>query len=256
MKSLLLLFFLIFLLHSSLQSQDRVTDPDQARSIFEEMENRRNSIESEKAELQMVITDSRGRTRNRTLQSWSENDGDDSKSLLVFSAPGNVRGTGFLSIDEDGNQTQRLFLPSIGRIQTISSSERGDSFMGSDFTYEDLGSQNSEDYEFDWLEIGDQIYTLRATAIDSEQYSSIEFDILRDTYSIKTVRYFNQSNQMIKKLEADHFEQLSDKHWSPSSMIMFDLIEDRRTELTWSNRETNIQIEDWRFTERGLRRGI
>ena len=256
MKSILLLSLLIFSFTTAILAQERITDSEQARAIFEEMENRRNSIETEKAELQMVITDSRGRTRNRTLQSWSENDGDDSKSLIVFSAPGNVRGTGFLSIDEDGVQTQRLFLPSIGRIQTISSSERGDQFMGSDFTYEDLGSQNSEDFEFDWLELSDQYYTLRAMAIDSEQYTSIEFDIRRDTYSIQTVRYFNQSNQMIKRLEAELFEQLSDSHWSPSKMTMFDLMEDRKTELTWSNRETNVEIEDWRFTERGLRRGL
>ena len=256
MKTILLLILSLFTLASAIHAQERITDSEQARAIFEEMENRRNSIETEKAELQMVITDSRGRTRNRTLQSWSENDGDDSKSLIVFSAPGNVRGTGFLSIDEGGNQTQRLFLPSIGRIQTISSSERGDQFMGSDFTYEDLGSQNSEDFEFDWLELSDQFYTLRATAIDSEQYTSIEFDIRRDTYSIQTVRYFNQSNEMIKRLEAEFFEQLSDIHWSPSKMTMFDLMEDRKTELTWSNRETNVQIEDWRFTERGLRRGL
>ncbi len=256
MKSILFLTVLIFSFTTAVQAQERVTDPDRARSIFEEMENRRNSIETERAELQMVISDSRGRTRNRTLQSWSENDGDNSKSLIVFSAPGNVSGTGFLSIDEDGNQTQRLFLPSIGRIQTISSAERGDQFMGSDFTYEDLGSQNSEDYEFDWLEISDQYFTLRATALDSEQYTSIEFDILKDTYSIKTVRYYNQTNQMIKRLEAEQFEQLSDNYWSPSTMTMFDLREDRKTELTWSNRETNIQIEDWRFTERGLRRRL
>lgn len=256
MKSILLLVLASLLITPVNFAQERVSDPDQARSIFEEMENRRDRIETEKAELQMVITDSRGRTRNRTLQSWIENNEDDYKRLIVFSAPGNVRGTGFLSIDEDGNQTQRLFLPSLGRIQTISSSERGDQFMGSDFTYEDLGSQNSEDFEFEWLELSDQYYTLRATATDSEQYTSIEFDILRDTYSIKTIRYFNESNQMIKRLEADQFEQLSDIYWSPSIMTMFDLREDRKTELTWSNRETNIEIEDWRFTERGLRRGL
>lgn len=256
MKSTLLFLFLIFTFTITVQSQERVTDSAQARAIFEEMEERRNSIQTERAELLMIITDSRGRTRNRTLQSWSENDGDNSKSLIVFSEPGNVRGTGFLSIDEDGNQTQRLYLPSIGRIQTISSSERGDSFMGSDFTYEDLGSQNSEDFEFEWLEHNDQHYTLRAVALDSEQYTSIEFDILRERYTIKEVRYFDQSNRMIKRLEADDFIPLSDSYWSPSTMTMFDLREDRKTELSWSNRETNIQIEDWRFTERGLRRGL
>lgn len=256
MKSLLFIPCLILSFTITALSQERVADPAQARAIFEEMEDRRNSIETEKAVLQMIITDPRGRTRNRTLQSWSEYQGNNSKRLIVFTDPGNVRGTGFLNIDEDGNQTQRLFLPSIGRIQTISSSERGDRFMGSDFTYEDLGSQRSEDFEFEWLELNNLHYTLRATALDSEQYASIEFDILRDRYVIKTVRYFNQSGRLIKRLEADDFRQLTDTYWSLSKMTMFDLNEDRKTDLIWSNRETNIEIEDWRFTERGLRRGM
>jgi len=50
--------------------------------------------------------------------------------------------------------------------------------------------------------------------------------------------------------------QLSDRLWSPAKMTMYDLREDRKTEITWSNREINVSIEDWRFTERGLRRGI
>ncbi|TVR36418.1 MAG: outer membrane lipoprotein-sorting protein, partial [Balneolaceae bacterium] len=60
----------------------------------------------------------------------------------------------------------------------------------------------------------------------------------------------------IKRLEAEQFEQITDRLWSPSKMTMYDLREDRKTEITWSNREINTSIEDWRFTERGLRRGI
>ncbi len=253
-----ILYTLLVLLFISLPvfAQERITDEEEARSIFEEMDERRNSIETETALMNMVITDSRGRTRSRTLQSWTKNEGDNSMSLIIFTDPGNVRGTGFLTISEDGDQNQRLYLPSVGRIQTIGASERGDRFMGSDFTYEDLGDQHPDDFEFEWLEIGETHYTIRATKPGSDQYAFVEFDIIKETFALETVRYFDDSETMIKRLEAEDFEQITDRFWSPVKMTMYDLREDRKTELTWSDREVNVAIDDWRFTERGLRRGI
>lgn len=256
MKFLTPLLILLFSLNTLIHAQERITDENEARSIFEEVDDRRNSINTETAKMEMVITDSRDRTRSRTMQSWTLNDDNTTKNLIIFSDPGNVRGTGFLSINENGSQTQRLYLPSVGRIQTIGSAERGDRFMGSDFTYEDLGDQDPEDYEFEWLEIGDTHYTIRATKPDSEQYAFIEFEIIKNNYVLEEIRYFNNDDKLIKKLEAEGIEQVSDNLWSPSKMTMYDLREDRKTEITWSNREINSSIEEWRFTERGLRRGI
>ncbi|MCC5940755.1 MAG: outer membrane lipoprotein-sorting protein [Balneolaceae bacterium] len=256
MKTFLFSLISILFFAFSLAAQERITDEAEARAIFEEVEERRNSIQSETAIMEMVITDNRGRTRSRTMQSWIKNDGDDTSSLIVFSAPGNVRGTGFLSVNEDGSTTQRLFLPSVGRIQTIGSSERGDRFMGSDFTYEDLGDQNPDDYDFEWLEEHDEIFLIRASKSDSDQYSYVKFEIIKETYALKTIHYFDENDNQIKRLEAEQFEEISDGLWSPAKMTMFDLREDRKTEISWSEREVNSTIEDWRFTERGLRRGI
>lgn len=249
-------FILCCLLVLPVFSQDRITSEEEARAIFEQVEERRKSVESEKAIMEMTITDPRGRTRNRTMQMWSSSEGDDSKSLIVFSSPGNVSGTGFLSVNENGSSTQRLFLPSVGRVQTITSSERGDRFMGSDFTYEDLGDQNSKDYNFEWVEEGDTEYTVRATKPDSDQYTHVEFIIDKERYTLNEIHYYNSDNEMIKRLETENFEQLTDEFWSPATMTMYDLREDRKTELKWSDREINVSVEDWRFTERGLRRGI
>jgi outer membrane lipoprotein-sorting protein len=256
MKISSLLLALFFSLSLSATAQERITDEKEARAIFEEVDDRRNSIESETAKMEMVITDPRGRTRSRTMQSWNQVDGENSKSLIVFSDPGNVRGTGFLSVNEDGNTIQRLYLPSVGRIQIISSSERGDRFMGSDFTYEDLGDQDPDDYEFEWLEEHEDHYRIRASKPDSDQYSHVEFEIVKATYALQKIHYFNNSGEQIKRFEAEQFEQITDRLWSPAKMTMYDLREDRKTEITWSNREINTSIEDWRFTERGLRRGI
>lgn len=254
--TLLLNLLLLFTLTNQLSAQERITDEEQARSIFEEVDDRRNSIESETAKMEMVITDPRGRTRSRTMQSWNLVDGDNNKSLIIFSDPGNVRGTGFLSVREDGSTQQRLFLPSVGRIQTIGSSERGDRFMGSDFTYEDLGDQDPDDYEFEWLEEHEDYYLVRASKPDSDQYAYVEFEILKEKYALQKIHYYDEDDNQIKRLEAENLEEITDQLWSPTKMTMYDLREDRKTEITWSDREINSTIEDWRFTERGLRRGI
>lgn len=237
-------------------AQNRITDEDEARSIFEQVEERRNSISTETAVMEMTIADSRGRTRNRSMNMWSQTEGDNSGSLIVFSDPGNVRGTAFLTIRENGNSSQKLYLPAVGRVQTITSGERGDRFMGSDFTFEDLGDQQAEDYEFVWLEEQDSVYRVRANKPNSDQYDYVEFFIDRDRYTLNEIHYFNSSDEMIKRLEAEEFEQMTDELWSPAKMTMYDLREDRSTTLTWSDRKTNVSIPDWRFTERGLRRGI
>ena len=256
MKISLLILFIVALFTTASAAQERITDEAEARAIFEEVDDRRNSIHSETSVMEMVITDNRGRTRSRTMQSWIKNDGDDTSSLIVFAAPGNVRGTAFLSVNEGGSTTQRLYLPSVGRIQTIGSAERGDRFMGSDFTYEDLGDQNPDDYKFEWLEEHDGIFLIKASKPDSDQYSYVKFEIIKDTYALKTVHYFDDDGNQIKRLEAEQFEEISEGLWSPAKMTMFDLREDRKTEISWSNRVVNTSIEEWRFSERGLRRGI
>lgn len=128
--------------------------------------------------------------------------------------------------------------------------------MGSDFTYEDLGDQNPGDYKFNWLDTGETHYTISASKPGSGQYAYLEFEIAKETYALETVRYFDESGTKIKRLEAEDFEQITDRLWSPGKMTMYDLREGRKTEITWSERQINTPIEEWRFTERGLRRGI
>lgn len=256
MQLFIIVFFFMFPLCASLQAQERITSEEEARAVFEEVEERRNSISSETAVLEMVITDPRGRTRTRTMNTWSTISGDDSQSLIVFSDPGNVRGTAFLTIREAGSSSQRLYLPSVGRVQTITSAERGDRFMGSDFTYEDLGDQQADDYDFEWFEVHDEHYLVHAKKPGSDQYSSVTFTIDREKYALSEIHYFDRDDEKIKRLEAGQFEQITDRLWSPARMTMYDLRENRKTELTWSDREINPSIPDWRFTERGLRRGI
>ncbi|XWN37303.1 MAG: outer membrane lipoprotein-sorting protein [Balneola sp.] len=239
---------LLFSISISAQSSERATE------IFEEVDARRSKITYEKTDMQMIIYNSRGNTRNRSINSFSFNEGDVEKSLLVFEEPANVRGTGFLTLTDGNNEVQKLYLPALGRIQTITASQKADRFMGSDFTYEDLGDQNPDDYEFQLIEENESTAVLRAVKTESSQYAYIRFYINTERYSLEKAEYFDEDAEMIKRLEAEDFTNVDANIWRANKMTMYDLKAERKTELIWSNRVINESIPEWRFTERGLKR--
>lgn len=244
------LLFALLSLAASAQNIERATE------IFNEVDARRSNITFEKTDMQMIIYDSKGNTRNRSIRSFSNNEGVVEKSLLVFVAPANVKGTAFLTLSDSKNESQKLYLPALGKTQTITASQKADKFMGSDFTYEDLGDQNPDDYTFELIDETDNIAILKAKRIENSQYSYIKFYINTDRYSLEKAEYFNDNNEMIKRLEAEQFTNVDDNIWRANKMTMFDLSTNRKTELIWSNRTINESIENWRFTERGLTRGL
>lgn len=248
---------LMVLIPGALLSQN-IREDSEARKIFEEVDQRRDRINSQRADMQMIIYDNKGNTRKRSLQSYSLNDEDVSKSLLIFEAPANVRGAAFLNISEGTDEVQKLYLPALEQIQIISAAEKGDRFMGSDFTYEDLGDQDPEDYEFDMHAKSDTSYVLKAEKREKEasEYNYMYFYIHPDRYVLQKIEYFNEADSMIKKLEASGYTNVIDEVWLPGNMVMYDVQNNRKTELSWSNRNINTSIPDWRFTERGLRRGL
>lgn len=225
-----------------------------ATQIFEEVDTRRSKITFEKTDMRMIIYNSNGNTRNRSISSFSYNKDDQEKSLLVFEEPANVRGTGFLTLSDGNNEVQKLYLPALGRIQTITASQKADRFMGSDFTYEDLGDQNPDDYDFKLIEEKNKTAVLKAVKKENSQYAYIKFYINTERYSLEKAEYYDEEDEMIKRLEAENFTNVDTNIWRANKMTMFDLKAERKTELIWSNRVINESIPEWRFTERGLRR--
>jgi len=249
-KQILFLAGFLFLLAAQLAAQS-----DIARQTFEEFDARRSAITYETATLQMRIVDPRGRVREREMQSWSHQDGDDSKSLVRFQAPADVRGTGFLTIREGGSEVQRLFLPALNRIQTIASGQRGDRFMGSDFTYEDMGDQDPDDFTFRTLEENASAGTIliKADRKESTTYAYAHFLIDTKRYVLLEAEYFSDSGQVLRKLESENLVEVRDGIWRANKLTMRDLKANRFTELIWKSRTLDEPISQSMFTERELR---
>ncbi len=93
-----------------------------------------------KQKLTFTILDRRGGTRTRELEvSEKRYPGDERKSIVFFSAPPEVKGTGFLAFNHKGKPAdQWLYLPELQRVRQITANTRNQSFVGTDLTYHDL----------------------------------------------------------------------------------------------------------------------
>lgn len=250
----LLCISLILTVPGRAPAQNLREDPE-AREIFNELDRRRDKISHAQANMQMIIYDSRGRTRHREIRFYEYHSGETDKSLMVFESPANVRGTAFLTLSEGSREDQKLYLPALDRVQVISASEKSDRFMGSDFTYEDLGDQDPGDYRFQMMEETVSSYVLKAEKKGESQYAWLHFYIDPERYVLQQVEYFDADGTMIKRLEAGDYQKVMEDVWRPNVMVMYDLEHDRKTELNWSNRIIGKPEPAWRFTERGMRRG-
>ncbi len=87
----------------------------------------------------MVITDKSGAVTERLVDQYSATvDGADA-TVVIFQKPASVAGTRFLTIQGPGKPEDRwIFLPSLGKVRRISAGEGSGSFMGTDFSYDDV----------------------------------------------------------------------------------------------------------------------
>lgn len=227
-----------------------------AREVYEEMDRRERSVEYESATIEMRIIDRRERVRQREIQLWSANKGDISRTMIRFLSPADVRGTGFLNISEGGADVQRLYLPALNRIQTIQSSQRNDSFMGSDFTYDDMGERNPDDYDFELIEewADENRMLIRGTPKKDENFAYAHFLIDTQKYVLIKATYFDSGDSATRELTTDDISEITDGIWRANLLTMRDLKAGRRTELRWKSRTINEPIDSAVFTERNLSR--
>jgi hypothetical protein len=158
----------------------------------------------------MVTAAKDGSTREQQMDQYSKDDAaGNSRSVIVFQRPASVRGTRFLTLETDsrGND-QWIFQPSLGKVRRIVSSEGSVSFMGTDFSYDDIASA-SRDADLDTHSLvgeeaynGNACYVIESKPKDaSYQYSRMVQWIGRDTKIGYRLELYNRRNVLVKTVE-------------------------------------------------------
>jgi len=118
-----------------------------------EADSRDKGFGNSTSQMTMILMDKYGQSTERAIRNRTfEGDNEGDKSLVIFDSPGDVRGTAFLSHTKKADpDDQWLYLPALKRVKRIASSNRAGPFMGSEFSYEDIASQEIEKYSYNYL---------------------------------------------------------------------------------------------------------
>jgi hypothetical protein len=196
---------------------------------------------------EMVLRDKAGRESRRSFESMvleRVDPGLGDLGVLVFDQPRDIRGTALLThaniepLDDD----QWLYLPAVKRVKRISSANRTGKFVSSEFSYEDLGSQEVADYSYLWLRDEPCPTDPAATClvVDSvpknpkSGYSHRIGWISAEHFRLEQMDFYNRRGDLEKTLIFDGYQQYLGKHWRPDAMQMINRQTGKGTALIWS----------------------
>ncbi|HXG54158.1 MAG TPA: outer membrane lipoprotein-sorting protein [Vicinamibacterales bacterium] len=249
-------------------------DADQVARRVQDRDTGRDS----RSTLRMKLFDRQSRVRERALtmtslrgrgtpgQAPGAPDGD--RLLLRFTYPNDIRGTGFLVWEHSTSEDERfLYLPSLGRVRRIAGAETQESFVGSDFTYEDIGGREFDEYTYAIVDDNASwappsggpprpAWRLESKRKDtSARFPRVVSLVLKDSFVVVQADIYNRRNEKQKTYTVRRLEQI-EGIWTAMDAEMTNAIEKSRTELVIEKMDYNAGVKESDFARRELERGV
>ncbi len=217
-------------------------------------------VDSESA-MTMTLINRSGKKSTRRMRSRVlevQNDGD--KSMSIFDEPADVKGTASLTHSHATDADEQwLYLPALKRVKRISSKNKSGPFMGSEFAFEDISSQEVDKYTYRYL--GDDEFEGRAVhkieaipAYKHSGYTRLINWIDQERMVAVKVEYFDRKDSPLKTLEIDEYERHMDQFWRAGRMHMQNEQTGKSTILEWSDYKFQTGLTDKDFDSKALKR--
>ncbi len=229
--------------------------------IATEADNRSSGYIDFTFEMRMILRNRNGDESQRVIKTKGlevENDGD--KTLSIFTKPLDVNGTAFLTFThKTKDDDQWLYLPSLKRVKRISSSNKSGSFMGSEFSYEDIAQQEVEKYTYKWLKDeafdGMDCFVIERYPVDKKNsgYSKQIVWIDKQEYRSLQIEYFDRKGFHLKTLAMKKYEQYRDKFWRSAEMFMVNHQNGKSTDLYRSDFKFQVGLKETEFNKNSLK---
>jgi len=233
----------------------------QGLEIAREAKQRDTGFHDSIASMKMILRNKQGdestrEIRVRTLEEL--NDGD--KSLTTFDQPADVKGTNFLSFTHrTGPDDQWLYLPALKRVKRISSRNKSGPFMGSEFAYEDLSSQEVEKYTYKYLRDepfrGMDNFVVERYPVDKNSgYARQVVWLDKQAYRPQKIVFYDRKNAKLKTLTYNDYHQYLDKFWRADEMFVENHQTGKSTRLVWKGYEFKTGLTEQDFERSSLSR--
>lgn len=249
--------FMIMLAFSGLATAETMT----AEKIIERSMQNATGVDDLTHELKMQLVDEKGNEleREMTIKVLRESE-EEAYSLLIFTAPRREKGIALLTESaKSEDDKQYLYIPSRGRLQRVNSSNRGSSFRGSEFTFEDLSTQKPSDYKYELKgeeKCGEwQCYVLIRTPLAAESsYSKTLSWIDKQHFRLVKADFYDQEGKLLKVMSAEDFSLVEGKYWNPKRITMANQQDGKKTVMVSESLKINSGLKSSEFTELAIRK--
>ena len=208
----------------------------------------------------MTLINARGQEKVRTMNMKVLEGKEEDKSLMEFLTPADVKGTKFLSYEHiDKDDDQWLYLPALKRVKRIASKNKSGSFMGSEFSYEDLSAFNVKKYKY----IGDamsstldgkDVYVSTSVPVSKYSgYTKLVNYIDAKSFLVLKVEYFDRKKKLLKTSYFGEYKKYGSVY-RMTKITMKNIQNDKTTILIWSEEKIKNGLKDKDFHKRYLKR--
>jgi hypothetical protein len=225
-------------------------------------------LDGSEAKVKMIMTDDKGATRERSMTMATKlyDGGKTEKRIVRFTAPADVKGTGVLIFDYDvAADDVWIFLPALRKTRRIVSSQRNQSFLGSEFSFGDLSAPSLDEYTYNLVKEedagGEPCYVIdvlpkeKATG-EAEGYSKKTVWISKATYSVRRTQFFDMGGKLLKELTTNDVKLIDPKKkaYRAMKMEMVNKQNGRKSVFQSENVALAPDTKDEYFTTRYLER--
>ena len=237
------------------------TPEEKGLAIAKEADLRETGFKDSIANMTMELKNKQGKTSVREVRVKTlEVTGDGDKSMSIFDRPADVKGTAFLTYSHSTKpDDQWLYLPALKRVKRITSKNKSGPFMGSEFAYEDISSQEVDKYSYRYLrdEVIDGIDCFvieRIPTYEHSGYTRQEAWINKNEYRPEKIVFYDRKNALLKTLTYKDYKQYMGKFWRADKMLMINHQTGKSTLLSWSQYTFNVGLDESDFSRNSLKR--
>ena len=229
--------------------------------IMEKVYNRETG-DSRTSKLKMILINRHGAERIRELKQYEKDFGEVEKKIMFFISPADVRNTSFMNWTYDSEQSddQWIFLPALNKVKRISSENKSDYFMGSDFTYDDLGDRTLAEDKHKLIREdkvnGKAVYVVENIPVaEDDLYSRTVTYIWQDNWIGLKKEFYDQEGKLLKVLTVNQVEKI-DGILTIVDNEMHNVQSEHKTIIKTSEVAYNTEVDEDLFSERMMKRGI
>ncbi len=193
--------------------QTAVADEARGLEIATEADNRGNGFGDTTSTMTMVLRNKAGDETRRNMRAKTlEVPGDGDKSMTIFDEPRDVKGTASLTYSHATEADEQwLYLPALKRVKRISSKNKSGPFMGSEFAFEDISSQELAKYKYVYLRDeeldGVPVFVVEAyPQYKNSGYKRLINWIHSDEYYPLKTEFYDRKNSLLKTLTYSNYE--------------------------------------------------